>query len=308
MTSISIKANGSNIVAISDGKLTSGMVGIPVSIEYDSAWNGLIKTASFRVGKFVRSRENIGTETTVPWEVMRYSGKPLEIGVEGRDADGNIVMPTVWASVSKILPGANASVPAAPNPDGGEIPSGDCASIDDSVITTDKTWSSQKISQEIASGGSGGTVVDKNWELINAITITEENTRAAIFDDNFCLRKFILKAHFAGVSGQTTRNFTFSMMEKLDDGTYHVFYTMASLSGIVDNSPRYITVWGDMPVGAPMMLQMSRVSQYSDSTSVVETHPYPNVVEKGLTRLFFVDSDKSNLPVGSKFELWGVRV
>lgn len=149
---------------------------------------------------------------------------------------------------------------------------------------------------------------ERAMELIKTITITEENTRAAIFDDNFCLRKFILKAHFAGVSGQTTRNITFSMMEKLDDGTYHVFYTMAGLSGVVDNSPRYITIWGDMPVGAPMMLQMSRVSQYPNLASVAETHPYPNVVEKGLTRLFFVDSDKSNLPVGSKFELWGVRV
>lgn len=308
MTNIKLIVDGSSASAVASGRLTSGMVGVPLTIEYDDSWNGLIKTAVFRVGSFSRDRRNIENSTTVPWEVMRYSGKPLEIGVEGRDADGNIVIPTIWATVSKILPGANATIPAAPNPDGGEIPSGGGASIDDSVITTDKTWSSQKISQEIASGGSGGTVVDEKWELINAITITEENTRVAVFDDNFCLKKFVIKSYFAGVSGQTTRNITFSMMEKLDNGSYQVFYNSANFSAIADNSPRYFTVWGEAIVGVPVMLYMSRVGQHPEPSSVMETVQSPNVVNKGLTRFFFNDSTNANLPVGSKFELWGVRV
>lgn len=161
MTNITIKAVGASVTAKADGKLTSGMVGVPVNIEYDSAWEGLTKTAVFRVGGFTRDRKNIGTATTVPWEVMRYSGKPLQIGIEGRDEDGNIVMPTVWASVSTILPGANASVPGAPKPDSGETPSGGGVVIDDSQISERTTWSSQKISTEIeGAGGGGGTGID----------------------------------------------------------------------------------------------------------------------------------------------------
>jgi hypothetical protein len=117
MTRIIVKVAGSSVTATATGKLTSGMVGIHVSIEYDSAWEGMIKTAVFKVGSFSRDRRNVGTETTVPWEVMRYSGKPLEVGVEGKDQYGNIVMPTVWSPISMVYAGANASIPAAPNPE-----------------------------------------------------------------------------------------------------------------------------------------------------------------------------------------------
>lgn len=161
MNNIHVKICGTSAVANYDGKLTSGMVGLPVSIEYDDSWNSLYKTASFRVGKFVRSRENIGTATTVPWEVMRNSGKPLELGIEGRDENGNIVIPTVWASVSMVYEGANESIPAAPNPEVGEFPSTG-AVIDDSQISPNTTWSSQKISNELenAGGGSGSIEID----------------------------------------------------------------------------------------------------------------------------------------------------
>ena len=117
MTNIKVKANGSSITAEADGKLTSGMVGVQVSIEYNEEWDGLNKTAIFRVGQFSRDRRNVENSTTVPWEVMRNSGKNLEVGIEGRDADGNIIMPTVWATVGMIFNGAKATIPGAPTPD-----------------------------------------------------------------------------------------------------------------------------------------------------------------------------------------------
>lgn len=120
MTSIHIKTNGSSITAKADGKLTSGMVGISVTIEYDEAWIGLSKTAVFKVGDFVRDRKNIDTETTVPWEVMRRHGGQLLVGLEGKDQDGNIVMPTIFSPVGTIYQGALSGIPGSPNPDFGE--------------------------------------------------------------------------------------------------------------------------------------------------------------------------------------------
>lgn len=166
MNSIDLKVIGASAHATASGVLTSGMVGIPVAIEYDDSWAGLVKTACFRVGNMTRKRDNVGTFTTVPWEVMRNSGKPLEIGIEGKNEDGSIVIPTVWATVSTVLPGANATIPAAPNPDGGELPGGDGAIIDDSQISAGTTWSSQKIAEEISNGGGQIPEMD---EIVSAV-------------------------------------------------------------------------------------------------------------------------------------------
>lgn len=124
MTNIFIEVNGSSISAKSDGKIVSGTVGLPVSIEYDNSWSNLSKTAFFRFGNQIRKRESVETDTTVPWEILRNHGKPLEIGIEGKDSDGNIVVPTVWCVVSTVYQGASGDIPAAPNPDSGDVPSG----------------------------------------------------------------------------------------------------------------------------------------------------------------------------------------
>ena len=45
MTNIKLTVNGAKATAEVDGILTSGSVGIPVTIEYDSSWNGLTKNS-----------------------------------------------------------------------------------------------------------------------------------------------------------------------------------------------------------------------------------------------------------------------
>lgn len=163
-----ISVNGTSVVARVEDKITSGMVGLPVQIKYDEAWDGLKKTAFFRVGNQVRKRNDIGTSTTVPWEILRTHGKTLEVGIEGRDADGNIVLPTAWCVVGRVHEGADGEIPAAPNPDSGESPSGGGAVIDDSQVSASTTWSSKKISEEIAAGGGGGQIPDID-EIVQAV-------------------------------------------------------------------------------------------------------------------------------------------
>lgn len=142
MIAINVKTQKTSITAEVNGLITSGMVGIPVSIEYDSSWQGLIKTAFFRNGEFTRKQENVGTYTTIPWEVVRTTGI-LEIGLSGAKEDGSIVMPTVWCRVGTIKAGANSEIPAAPNPDY-SVPESSGAIIDDTEISIAKVWSSLK--------------------------------------------------------------------------------------------------------------------------------------------------------------------
>ena len=109
MTTIKAKVNGAAISIEMSGDLTSGMVGVPVSFEFDSAWDSLIKTAVFRAGKVSKDRIDVSAETTVPWEVITQKNYKLEIGVYGCNAEGTVVIPTVWAVAGQIYPGADPS-------------------------------------------------------------------------------------------------------------------------------------------------------------------------------------------------------
>lgn len=121
MTSITLNVTGARLQAAVNGPLTSGMVGIPVTIRYDDAWNGLTKSLVCRCGKWgpeeggTRTVLNIGETATVAHEVMQ-AGMHLYLGVEGYSADGKLVIPTAWADCGAILPGANAGADLSADP------------------------------------------------------------------------------------------------------------------------------------------------------------------------------------------------
>ena len=113
MTSIMLIVTGASIRAKVDGILTSGMVGLPVTIQYDDSWNGLRKNLVCRCGKWgpdrgdTRTVLSVGETATVAHEIMK-ADMYLYLGVEGYSADGKLVIPTTWANCGKIQHGANA--------------------------------------------------------------------------------------------------------------------------------------------------------------------------------------------------------
>lgn len=115
MTNIKLILKGAKARAKVNGVLTSGMVGIPVTIEYDDTWQALAKNLVCRCGKrydppekgMTRIVANIDTTATVAHEVME-AGMYLYLGVEGYSADGSKVMPTTWAECGMILQGVHA--------------------------------------------------------------------------------------------------------------------------------------------------------------------------------------------------------
>lgn len=112
MTRITLTVNGAQAWAAVDGPLTSGMVGLPVTIEYDEVWEGLTKNLVCRCSPWesdsgeIRTILDVVTSATVAPEVMR-SGMYLHLGIEGFSADGKLVIPTTWASCGEIQYGAN---------------------------------------------------------------------------------------------------------------------------------------------------------------------------------------------------------
>ena len=121
MTSIILNVTGARIEAAVNGPLTSGMVGIPVTIRYDGAWSGLTKNLVCRCGKWgpdkgeTRTVLSIDKTATVAHEVMK-ADKHLYLGVEGYSADGKLVMPTTWADCGMIRHGANAGEDLSSDP------------------------------------------------------------------------------------------------------------------------------------------------------------------------------------------------
>jgi hypothetical protein len=121
LTSIKLTVTGAKARAKVAGLLTSGMVGIPVSIEYDDSWEGTTKNLvcmcreGVRDPGVTRAILNVGNSAVVAHEVM-LSGRELYLGIEGRSADGKLVEPTTWAYCGKIEPGANVDADLSANP------------------------------------------------------------------------------------------------------------------------------------------------------------------------------------------------
>ena len=167
MTNVIVTIKGAFASAIANGKITTGMVGLPVQFEFDSYWKNLNRTAFFKSGNFIRKIDGIIDSATVPWEVLRTPGNRLEIGVQGKDTYGNIVLPTIWAVAGTIQQGAQGEIPAAPNPDADNNEPTNGAVIDDNQISASTTWSSEKIDYEIKNAGGNGSSE-------NAVLYTEQ--------------------------------------------------------------------------------------------------------------------------------------
>ena len=113
LTSIKLTVNGAQAWATVTGPLTSGMVGLPVTIEYDDAWDGLTKNLVCRCSPWgsddgeIRAILNVGKTAAVSHEVMQ-AGMYLHLGIEGYSSDGKLVIPTTWARCREpIKLGAN---------------------------------------------------------------------------------------------------------------------------------------------------------------------------------------------------------
>lgn len=90
-------------------RVVSGTVGLPVEFSFDKAWEGLYKTAVFRANGKTLDVLNIINSAAVPWELLKTPGCRLWVGVFGTNSDGSLQIPTVWADLGVIQPGADPS-------------------------------------------------------------------------------------------------------------------------------------------------------------------------------------------------------
>jgi hypothetical protein len=88
-------------------ELTAGRVGLIVSASFSSEWDGLTKTAVvIGSGHTLDVAVDKTGAFTIPHECMSRSGGPLKIGLCGMNADGTVVIPTVYCTLGVIQEGA----------------------------------------------------------------------------------------------------------------------------------------------------------------------------------------------------------
>ena len=115
MTRITLYLKGAQIRSEVFGILTSGMVGVEVNFICDESWNGLNKTLVCRAGDTVKTVLVQNDRAVVAHETM-VAGKWLELGVEGRNDDGNVVIPTLWERCCIVLPGVDVEADPTVDP------------------------------------------------------------------------------------------------------------------------------------------------------------------------------------------------
>lgn len=109
MTSIGIELTGAQAIAKKIGRLTSGMVGVPVKFSVDEHWDGLNIIPVFKCGDITKDNIFVNCQTTVPHELLQQVGFNLYVGAEGRSEDGRLVIPTTWVEVGQVYQGVKAT-------------------------------------------------------------------------------------------------------------------------------------------------------------------------------------------------------
>lgn len=161
MTSIQLTLTGAQAKAEVNGLLTAGMVGVPVTIVWDESWNGLVKTLVCRSDGCIRTILNVGSQALVAPEVFRtekWAPNALYLGVEGRDTEGKLVIPSTFAYCGQILPGAvtEGTVSQEPeNPAWAQILG--CIGDMEALETTRKASLVEAINEAAGLGPSQGT-------------------------------------------------------------------------------------------------------------------------------------------------------
>ena len=99
--------------------LTAGMAKAEtVEFQFSVDWGGLSKTAVFTDG--MKTVDVLpsgwdGDTVPIPHEILTTAGRIARVGVYGTNASG-VVLPTVWATLGKVQPGADPSGDASADP------------------------------------------------------------------------------------------------------------------------------------------------------------------------------------------------
>ena len=88
--------------------LTPGSVNaVQLKFTFSDEWNGLTKTCVFSNEIETVPAEMQNDSTAVPTDVLDEVYRWISVGVSGEDADGTVIIPTIWCRIGQCLPGVS---------------------------------------------------------------------------------------------------------------------------------------------------------------------------------------------------------
>lgn len=183
---IVLTASKSCLTASRRELLVEGAVNVNiVQFVFSSDWDGLTKTAVFQAGNDKYSvLLDESNETPIPWEVLQNPRRTLYAGVYGT-VGGDLVLPTIWASLGTIQEGATPGQDTQPpTPTVYEQLLADIGNLDD-LDTNAKDSLVDAINEVFTAGGGGGFP----YKIGNGLKVTggdtlEVNTADDVEQDN----------------------------------------------------------------------------------------------------------------------------
>lgn len=187
---IMLTASKSCLTASRQELLVEGAVNVNiVQFVFSSDWDGLTKTAVFQAGSYKYSvLLDESNETPIPWEVLQNPRRTLYAGVYGT-VGGDLVLPTIWASLGTIQEGATPGQDTQPpTPTVYEQLLADIGNLDD-LDTRSKDSLVAAINEVFTTGGGGGGGGGMPYKIGNGLKITggdtlEVNTAEDVEQDN----------------------------------------------------------------------------------------------------------------------------
>ena len=116
MNIANIEVSGLQAIAGNHALIPAGIVGATVTFDFtDPRWEDLTKIAVFQ-GCVTRDVTMTGNVVVIPHETVAQVDCTLRVGIYGVDAQRNLVIPTLWATVGMTLEGTDPSGDEALDP------------------------------------------------------------------------------------------------------------------------------------------------------------------------------------------------
>lgn len=172
---IRVSITGASAAVTERETLSAGRTGLVCAFTFDAQWSGLAKTVYFE-GAANAELPLGGDSVTIPAECLAEAGYRLRVGVKGMNGD-NTVIPTVWASIGRILNSADEdaseSATASKNPTISISVSGA-----DATVTAKDTLTAGRVGLGVAFS------FDSAWSGLSKIAVCEgAETRAVAMLD-----------------------------------------------------------------------------------------------------------------------------
>lgn len=238
MEAIKISVTGAQAAVETAPVLTCGMVGVPVELSFDGAWEGLQKTLVYKAGGIIRDQLDVDAAGTVPGQVLETPYRNLQIGVYGVSADGTVVIPTVWVNAGQIREGAN--------------PSGDPGTQPSLPVWQQILNKVAALEEKLDGNTAGGLELIGDFNIVHCFAPTDEDNE-----------DYATTAYFANRDGNS-----YMWWEQLPDGSVVDRVVMDEVAKIFEKIKDKKTIVIHMEMGGGFDFSMTVPAAYSSAVAL----------------------------------------